>query len=456
MKDTKQIDKVVFESAMTTNFEKIGNTGFIKGRCKIAYAGKNRNYSEITLDAFDNAMESLKLIPIVGNWISDKGNFGGHDWAWEGQGNEMKFIDLTKPYGVVPENHNAEWVDISDEYGNVKKYLECDVILWQERYPEQVDKIKNGGVNQSMEIIPTNYDWTNDDYFQIKDFYYSALCLLGRDEDNKDNDVEPCFENAEVIIPFSKIKKFEQFEKDFSEMLNTLTNSFRTEKEEENMDKEIKDVDVVAFESEDTENFDSDNEIVIEFTPEVDEFVDETDVEFAEDDVTEDDVSEDDTSEDDTVEDLNKKDDEDKDEEKYTEHIAEVEPCQCDKLNSQVEELNERINSLNHLLETRTLQVVELTEFKNNILENERQEAINQLFENFAGDLTHEQIAQVKEMSSEFTIEQLEEKMCALAYKNKAKDKKSSKNKSSFSIFVGGAENNEKPIYTSLLESVKK
>src|SRR5690606_5264114 len=118
-----------------------------------AYAGKNRNCTDIPKEAFENAMESLKLIPVVGNWIPEKNNFGGHDVALEVEGNSLKTVDKTKPYGVVPENCNAEWVDVTDENGNTKRYLECDVILWQERYPEPIQKVIDDGVNQSMEIM---------------------------------------------------------------------------------------------------------------------------------------------------------------------------------------------------------------------------------------------------------------------------------------------------------------
>jgi len=145
-------------------FENIGNSGFKKGVCRIAYAGKNRNYSDISKESFEKALNSLALIPIVGNF--KEGNFHGHDVAIELEGNDIAFKTLTTPIGVVPQTYNAEWVDIEDENGNIKKYLQCDVIFWYERNKEAVQFIiDNGYVGQSMEITNISGEWTKDGYF---------------------------------------------------------------------------------------------------------------------------------------------------------------------------------------------------------------------------------------------------------------------------------------------------
>lgn len=220
--------KIVFNVEFLKKFEKINNSGFIKGRARIAYAGKNRNGSNIPKEAFERAMDSLALIPVVGHWIEEINNFGGHDVAFEEVGNEIKIVDKTKPYGVVPENHNARWVDVEDENGNIKRYLECDVILWQERYKEPIQKIIDGGVNQSMEIVPTNCEWDEESgYYNINDFYYSALCLLGRDKEDKSKNVEPCFEDAEVTVYQFNLDK-EEFKKEFALMVKELKQSINS------------------------------------------------------------------------------------------------------------------------------------------------------------------------------------------------------------------------------------
>ena len=192
------------------NFKTIENTGFARGVCRVAYAGKNRNYSDISKDAFEKAEKTVYGIPVVGNWLGD--NFGGHDIIIETKGNEISFKDSTIPFGFVPQDANPRWESVEDENGNTKNYYTVDVVLWHERYHDQVQFIIDNGARQSMEIMVTDGDWDDNwDYFNINDFYYSALCLLGKDEVNSSKDVEPCFEESDVTVgQFSMSDKFKK------------------------------------------------------------------------------------------------------------------------------------------------------------------------------------------------------------------------------------------------------
>lgn len=180
-----------------SNFQKVNNKGHVKGVARIAYAGNNRNGSHITKSAFENAEHTLANIPIVGNWLGD--NYGGHDLIMETKGNELVIKDSTVPYGVVPENCNPRWEEVEDEYGNITQYYVCDIILWHERYPDEIQFIIDNGSNQSMEIMVEDGDFNKDGYFEIDDFYYSALCILGK-SDNDDDNVEPCFEDSAINV----------------------------------------------------------------------------------------------------------------------------------------------------------------------------------------------------------------------------------------------------------------
>lgn len=223
----KQIPNRIYFNSSISKFEKVKNTGFLLGRARIAYAGENRNGSYISKEAFDKALDSLSLIPVVGNWIPEKNNFGGHDYAIEGEGNTLRIVEKTRPYGVVMENHNAEWVDVEDEEGNIKKYLECDVVLWEERYQEPIKKVVDGGVNQSMEIVPTQASFNNNTgLYDIESFYYSALCLLGRDEENPENNIEPCFEDSQITAYHFNLDK-EEFKSEFNLMMDELKSYFK-------------------------------------------------------------------------------------------------------------------------------------------------------------------------------------------------------------------------------------
>lgn len=230
MKD-KKLKNIRLKLTFSNEFYNIENTGFVKGRAKIAYAGSNRNQTNIPREAFEKAMTSLALTPVVGNWIGEKNNFGGHDVAYEEVGNDVVEIDRTVPFGVVPQNYNPEWTDVDDGNGNIKRYFTCDIIFWKEKYPIPVQKIIDGGVGQSMEIVPTTANWNDEtNLFDIDEFYYLALCLLGRDETNPENTVEPCFENSEITVSQFSMQK-DKFKSEFAEMMLELKQSFSLENE---------------------------------------------------------------------------------------------------------------------------------------------------------------------------------------------------------------------------------
>ena len=209
------------------DFQQITNTEFVMGTALIAYPGKNRKGSDITEEAFIDALPSLGLVPVVGHWLPEKQNFGGHDLTIEWIGNQLILKENTVPYGVVKENHNAEWVEI-EENGQKHKYLKADVVLWYGRYPEPIQKVIDDGVNQSMEINIKEYI-EKDHGIQITKFEFSALCLLGRDIDadgnkGKDN-VEPCFESASIVV--DKFKMNDRFKEEFNKLVFELNSQLQ-------------------------------------------------------------------------------------------------------------------------------------------------------------------------------------------------------------------------------------
>ncbi len=210
------------------DFKKVNNSEFVEGTALIAYSGDNQNSSDITEQAFEDAMPSLGLIPLVGHWLPDKQNFGGHDITIEWSGNELVLKDNTVPYGVVKENHNAEWLEIEED-GEVHKYIKADVVLWYARYPEPVQKVIDTGVNQSMEINIKDYSEKTSGNIQINSFEYSALCLLGLDIDENGNkgedNIDPCFESASVVV--DKFTVNNKFKEQFNQLLFALNNNIK-------------------------------------------------------------------------------------------------------------------------------------------------------------------------------------------------------------------------------------
>lgn len=207
------------------DFQTINNSEFVQGTALIAYPGDNRNSSDITENAFSDALPSLGLVPVVGHWLSEKQNFGGHDITIEWSGNDLVLKDNTVPYGVVKENHNAEWIEI-EENGATHKYLSADVVLWYGRYPEPIQKVIDDGINQSMEINVKSYSTKTNKNIQINSFEFSALCLLGKEVDEYGNkgeeNVEPCFESASIVV--DKFSMNDEFKEQFNQLLFALNN----------------------------------------------------------------------------------------------------------------------------------------------------------------------------------------------------------------------------------------
>lgn len=196
------------------------NPLFSTCRVRVLYTGKNRNMSIITKEAVERAMPTLKNIPIVGEFSEAVQDFKGHGGSIDMD--TYKYVHTTKPYGVVPESATYSWETVRGMDGTSRDYLTIEgCYLWTGRYEEAYSIIENGK-GQSMEIEITDGQWnTEQEAYQIDNYVYSALCILG-------DDVEPAFENANVT---SYSLKGESFQKEFSNMLSELDTSLTKEKE---------------------------------------------------------------------------------------------------------------------------------------------------------------------------------------------------------------------------------
>lgn len=196
------------------------NPLFSTCRVRVLYTGKNRNMSIITKEAVERAMPTLKNIPIVGEFSEAVEDYKGHGGTLDLD--SYKYIHTTKPYGVVPESATYSWETVRGMDGSLREYLTIEgCYLWTGRYEEAYSIVENGK-GQSMEIEITDGQWNQEqEAYQIDNYVYSALCILG-------DDVEPAFENANIT---SYSLKDDSFKKEFSTMLSELDTSLTNEKE---------------------------------------------------------------------------------------------------------------------------------------------------------------------------------------------------------------------------------
>lgn len=217
-------DKLVKFSSTIENYEKV-NPSFAKVKIRIMYEGGNRNRSRFSREVIESMIPTLYNIPVVGEWKENDEDFGSHGGKVEMSDDGIKFIDTTRPYGVVPSDTEITWEKVKEKNGiDEREYLCCTAYLWVGRYPE-LERIYDNECNQSMEIIVEDGIYSDDGYFDVKKAYFSALCILGED-------VEPCFESANV-----ERYSFDKYKAEFNLMLKELKESFEQEEEQQMEDE---------------------------------------------------------------------------------------------------------------------------------------------------------------------------------------------------------------------------
>lgn len=201
-----------FESKII-KFEAI-NPLFSKVKIRVAYAGLNRNNSYISKETFDNALNSLIICPILGEYNQSLEDFRGHGGKIEVTDNSIQWVNTTIPYGAVDTDTEITWEDVIEDDGTVNSYLCVTGYLWTGRYPELSSIIENSK-GQSMEIEILSGDYTELDgnkVYNIDDFVFTGFCILG-------DDVEPCFESSEIMA-YSLDK--DNFKHQFNQMISEL------------------------------------------------------------------------------------------------------------------------------------------------------------------------------------------------------------------------------------------
>ena len=194
---------------------------------KVLYIGQNRNRSSITKQVATEMSKTLRGCPIVGYYIEKKEDFGDHGDQVIIDGEGIKFNKLTKPYGFVAPDARVwfQFFEDQDEFGNtcVREYLMTEGYLWTGQF-EECQRVLENSNPQSMELDEKTLKgyWSTDnnkgvDFFIINDAVFSKLCILG-------DDVEPCFEGANVSAPnlSSQFSKDNEFTKSLFTMMSEL------------------------------------------------------------------------------------------------------------------------------------------------------------------------------------------------------------------------------------------
>lgn len=400
------------------------NSSFLKTKCKVFAFGKNRNASSISELAFDKARKSLAFIPVVANYSEKEDTYGsdgdleGHNVVLDKDRNGNWSIKHdTFPIGVVSPNANITYEEVNEgteTNPDFKTYVVVDEVFLWKRYDatQKIEEWLNNGNSPkvSMEITNIEGSFGKDNYFNIESFEFDAICALG-------SDIEPCFPMAQ-IENYSLIDIKKEFELMLKELKFTLEGGNQVELEQvtETVEEVVE---------------------VVETTEEA-EVVEETKEEFQVEETTE------------TVETT-----EEVVEETVTEEV--VEEVETVDYQAKFTELEKEFTTLKENYANLETELTQLREFKSTKLAEERTIAENEIYERFTAELSEDEIAQVKETASEFTLEQLEEKLFTLVGKKKATfSKQIKKEKQPIKIELDFEEKEVVSPYGNLFDKISK
>ena len=181
--------------------------------------GKNRNGSHFSKESVEAAMSTFKNIPVIAFlYEGEDGNLhvAGHEMKVVERDGRMQWATKCIPYGTVPDQAFT-FEEVTESDGTKATYLTGEVILWSGKYPEIMDAIYSDECyyNQSMEIkcLETQKLESDERYIDITKFSASALCLLGK-SDEDDYNVTPCFPSSSVV-PYSFDEQFDKLMDEF-------------------------------------------------------------------------------------------------------------------------------------------------------------------------------------------------------------------------------------------------
>lgn len=449
---------------------------FLKLKIYVMHDGINLNESNFNMDSIEAAKESIKNIPILAfvkeSDGEDNKDFAGHEMELIFKDDEYKIRYLGRPIGVIPaDNNNYRYETIDD-----RTYVVVDGYVWKDYANDALDILeKDGEKSQSMEITVDNYSFSDDGICNIIDYKYTGVCLLG-------DDVLPAMENARAEVMTTQVFNKSKVKSSISNIIQELTYSLNYENDEnssleggnemtdkkketfslssEQIEQELRRELSKAQKADDwgymmqdyylvdylpdekiviAHDWDGGGLVGLDYTINGD--VVSVDLESARRfkieyvpmnaDMEEENFSL--VSKEYVEYQLNVK-------EKETEDKVKTEYA------TKIEQYEDNLSTLNEQFDSIKQEKEELEQFKVNKLQEEREVEENAIFERFSEELTEDEMKAVKDKSSEYSLEELEDKLFSIAGRKKVKfsvNKK--KERLSFGL-IQDRENNDKNV----------
>lgn len=512
----KKIDKFVPVLFQKLNIyeNEAEDTRFLKVKIWLMHTGENLNGSYFDKPVVEDAVPSLANTPILA-YVEDNSegdtDFSDHRMVLVKEDGKFQIKYIGQAIGVIPTDNNAQFEMRVCDDGVEREFLTCEGLVWA-KWDDPIDILNRDlTVSQSMELHDDlTGEWQDDNLFHFTSFKFFGACALGKD-------YLPAMRSATIETQFSYDNMFkeiqnkmEQFKHIFNlsneggkqivnEKLELLSKYSLTEESLKEKNINLEDFSVEELETKLQEITKSDFALVASQLR--DEIRAELYKDYTEDewgyksrsywyvDHTEDMIVAEDTKDnyrlvglsynlngDAVVIDFETKkrmkiayqpfegDAEivfnltSKDKVEYDLNVKEKQLEQsfsAEKENA-VFDVNKELTTLSENFGKLEEEVKGLREFKKLKVTQERVEKETELFESFSAELTEDEMLPVKEMASEFSLEQLEEKLFTLVGKKKATfSKQPKKEKQTVKIEVEHVEEESKE-YGGLFEKYSK
>ena len=437
------------EKFIPLTFQKIqdyeaNDTRFTKVKIWLMHLHENLNGSYFSKEVVTEAIPTLANTPIL-VFIEENSDgeidFSDHRMVLVKKDGEFSIKYLGQAIGVIPSDNNAHFETRLCDDGIEREFLVCEGLIWN-KWDDPIDIFNRDVVKwQSMELHD-DYEgyWGDDGLFHFTKFKFFGACALGKD-------VLPAMHNATIEAQFSykdifkdiqeKMEQFKVFFKEGGQVMEdkkdlqtdnktdfTLTNNQLRDEIRAELYKEYT-TDAWGFKDYKYWYVDhTDNLVIAEDTEDGYRLVgfnytvenDKVSIDF--DSKKRVKITYE-TIEDDTQLEFNITS---KDKVEYELKIKEKEMEQnfTSQKDEEINKVQEEFISLKEKYNQLEQEVNELRQFKSNKLAEERAKAEQELYERFSVELTEEEIAEVKAVASEYTLEQLEEKLFTLVGKKKA------------------------------------
>lgn len=229
MKKLENFKKIINNDDFQIEIKNMNSDVFSYGKIRIMYDKLNPNGSFFDKWSITDAIQRISNIPIVGYFMEETENFGGHEKEIAIENNKIVFKTKTIPIGVIPESAEFAWEKVTDKEGIERDYLTVsNVVVWN-RNEKIINALKTDGFGQSMEInVEDGYMDNGIEY--ITKFDFTALCILGVNK-NGSGYVQPAFDDAKIQM-YSKNETLKSSMADMFKDLKFALNDIKNNKED--------------------------------------------------------------------------------------------------------------------------------------------------------------------------------------------------------------------------------